>query len=213
MCLNLNSKTFSLHPIQIYFTNNQPNIFKTSISRRKQYFWLTLLILSFTKTTIELYHNLNCKNKNLLSVLFHLFLLLSKFTAFLWIFVFNVRSSEIIQMLRYFCLHPVKFVEPLVEKQSYTNAKTEFKFNCFIIIGVISLYGFYMFFIPICSLFYPCLHSSLSSLASCSNTTFRVTIFMFQIFVLAPVTSMGCTGMCICLVTKKEFYINLEFVW
>lgn len=215
MCLNItSSKCLSLHPIQMKYTKNRYHVFRAKLTQIMQQFWISILTLSFTVTLIELSCSLKGKDKNLLTVLYHLFLLLSKLTSLLWLFVLNQKSYEITQLLYYFCQYPKSFLVALNQPKNKLNSMVNSKFSYFLTISLIVLSMFYIAFLPLVTLMVPCLHPVLLIIhGNCSNIVVRSAAFIVQLFVLMPACGVGCVGISVALVIVNEIFTNLNKCW
>ncbi len=214
MCLNITSNTFALHPIQIKYFKNQYHVRRARLLTRNHLFWITILTLSFTFTLFDLFFCVTNKNKNLFTILYHVFILLTKLATLLWVFVFNQKSHELTQLLYHFCQSPKSFVVTIDQPKLLLNSKRGIKFSYFLVICLTSLILFYVGFLPLVTLMLPCVHPILIIVSTdCTSVVARSAASIVQLFILTPTCGVGCVGISVALVIVNEIFTNLDKCW
>lgn len=119
---NCNSKRVKL--VSIHYKTENPNIFEAEpykISKLAKYFWLATVFVSLAMSLVDFCLSVNNSapdSQNLISVLYHGFLLLAKLATYSSIYVFKTNSIEIVHLFN--CLYKrASFVRS--RKSKYKN--------------------------------------------------------------------------------------------
>lgn len=186
-----------------------------NISEPTKYCWSAILCISLAVSCLELYLSLTVnKTKNILKILYHGFLLLSKIGAYSCIYVFHNKIFELMQLWKYLCS------KQLARVQVHANKNFPFKkskqFYLLIIMCIFSMFIFYLIFLPIVVVTLPCLHDALRInylFPSCNESWFRLFLLLTQLIFLVPITATGPIVSATGLVTLKEISIALNSLW
>lgn len=214
-----NYGTNSLGLFPLYFRKStRTNSFTVriiNISKPTKSCWSAILCISLAVSCLELYLSSTVsKTKNILKILYHGFLLLSKFGAYSCIYVFHNKIFELMQLWKYLCSKQLARVQ-LHANKNFLLKKSN-KFYLLIIMCTFSMFIFYLIFLPIVVVTLPCLHDALIIsyfFPSCNESSFRLFLLLTQLIFLVPITATGPIVSATGLVTLKEISIVLNYLW
>lgn len=117
--------------------------------------WTIVLLTSFVVTLAEVYKNLyQSKPVNLVTLFYHIFLLLSKVAGLISVYVYQTKHKENSILLHCFCTRPNGFVAFSCERLKSHN----YSFPIIVALISIAVLLFYAAILPIVFSLLPCLH-------------------------------------------------------
>lgn len=173
-----------------------------------------MLLFSILLSAHETYSNFSVQSdsKSILTILYHAFLVLLKFSSSTYIIVFNRNAFEIVQLLNYMCKN-----EPNILAYNRNQKCLQSKlFSAMVFTIGISLSVFFILFLPFVAVVLPCLHERqifTMYFSSCNRLWFRLYLFTTQVIYMAPIALLSPILSTACLVTLNEILNALKNLW
>lgn len=179
-----------------------------------RYIWRMFLIFSLLITSYDLHHSFyDFETKNLVRIMYHIFMLLCKTASTITTFVFQEKSCEICKLLNYLFHKNSQNMHAKIPAVQIKRFRTLSFFLWPIITGVIV---FYLFIIPLFAMAFPCVHNSplvQNLFSDCTLLIFRITICLIQFLFMLPVSAMATSSSATILVTISELTRTLRNLW
>lgn len=211
-CFWLSGSKFSLIPLKYCFKSN--GIFQVEqivIRPIVRFSWWLLIMFSYIITLYDLYHTLTYfETKNLIRIMYHIFLLLTKTATIVDTAVFQNKSLEICNLLNILSGKWVANINSTVRKNRSSS------FVVFTTTGTLSTFMFYIFITPAIAIVKPCLHDSVlvwMPFVECNSLTFRIVAYLFQFFSMLPTSALGATAFCTVLMTLGDLSTQIKNLW
>lgn len=211
----LSGQKLSIIPLKFGFNNKSEQVFKQIIIKSQiRYSWWLFFLFSYLTTFFELYYSLALfETQNLIGIMYHLFIIVSKTGAMVVVFTLQEKSMEICEFLNE--LYP-KPNSGIFDIKSVFNKKHFDFYSVFLSTSTMGVCLFYVLFAPILAFIVPCLHENplLKILISdCKSNMFRIVIYVTQLSFMLPVSAIASTGYCILLITLKELTKSTAEIW
>lgn len=216
----INFSHSKLRLIPIHFQskrNNEKLVAYTKLPKSSKFFWYSILSISLFVSVSELCDNIKSSETSFVKIVYHAFLLFSKWVGYTVILLFNINAHEICQFFN--CFYNTKPSNNLSTNHGLIP-KRNIKYNKDKIFYILTLgcaiteCSFYSIFVPTVVLALPWLHCNrygqMFGAFECSSHYFRPYIFAIQIVFLVPIAPIISTC---CLVTLKEINTRLQNLW
>lgn len=179
-----------------------------------RYIWRIFLICSLLITSYDLHHSFNdFETKNLVQIVYHIFMLLVKTASTIITFVFQEKSCEICKLLNNLFQKNSQNIHIKIPAVQIKRFRILSLLLWPIITGVVV---FYLFIIPIFAIAFPCVHNSplvQNLFSDCTSLIFRITIGLIQFLFMLPVSAMATSSSATILVTISELTRTLRKLW
>ncbi len=205
-CFWLSGSKLCIIPLKCRIAPNSGlRVEKIIIKRQVQYRWLLFFLFSFLVTCYDLFCSWPLsKTRNLVRIIYHIFLLLIKIASMVLAYVFQTKCTYISMLINNFFHQKSKTTggKLLVRHQKRANI-----FLVYLWTSTFVVFIFYLFITPTFSIFVPCLHDSgfvQIVFSDCKSIIFRTAIWFAQFSFMVPVSAMASTGFSMVFLTLSE---------
>lgn len=174
---NIINKILGVIPLNIHKTSNRCFVTNANIKKSTKIIWTGVRLTSFTVTLIEIYKNLYKSNQaNLVTLFYHVLLLLSKVVGLISVCVFQTKHKEysLSVLLQGFCTVPNGLVTASCKSPLKFNKKS---FPILLALVPFTSLLFYAAIILAVTVLFPCIYETfiphLDIDNNCRSTIFR----------------------------------------
>ncbi len=206
------SKILPFIPIKIIETNSGFIVSKREINNNIQKLWEFVLFISFAITFVDVYYSsYHSKPINLVTLFYHVFLLLSKMAGAITIYVFQTNIKEIMFLLKCICTRSNTNLTFKARPRLKTN---NVLFSILLSVVTLTLIIVYALILPIIIVSFPCFHDCVIEYFSlkiyCVSILFRILMLIIHGPFMVTTGIEAYIVSAVCLVTLKEIATDLR---
>lgn len=180
------------------------------LENRTKNVWKIFILISYFITIIEIIHNLrHPKSSNLITLSFHVVLLIPKTAGVISVRVFYTKSIEFSALINSFCRNH-NSIEKLPAHRKIKPRQNSF--NIFLLVTTFTLLTLFALILPVFIYFLPCFYVAAANYLpfKCTELPFRSLILLIQEPDLLEMAATSYLVVSMCLVTLNEIIHELN---